>query len=145
MSTPETKASERLAFEHECLNSWHIGTGRSETYDRYDYGKTAFAWTVWQAATAAAEEKYLGVSGMPHKINCDQVIWLQNILERYRETCRIATVAASYADEAAKLAAIHEIVELFGLQWEDESAMRNAAYKFFPIRKDLINKVEPQS
>jgi hypothetical protein len=50
MTSPETKASERLEFEHECLNSWHIGTGRSETYDRYDADKTAFAWTVWQAA-----------------------------------------------------------------------------------------------
>ena len=77
---------------------------------------------------------------MQQKINCDQVIWLQNILERYRATCRIATVAASYADEAAKLAAIHEIVELFGLQWEDDSAMSNAAYKFFPIPKDCTNR-----
>lgn len=80
---------------------------------------------------------------MQQKINCDQVIWLQNILERYRETCRIATVATSYADEAAKLAAIHEIVELFGLQWEDDSAMRNAAYKFFPVSKDYVNRSNP--
>lgn len=69
---------------------------------------------------------------MQQKINCDQVIWLQDILDRYISVCRISTVSASYSAKAAKLAAIHEIVELFGFEWQDESALRNAAYQFFP-------------
>lgn len=39
----------REEFESLCLNRWHIGIGRSETFDRYDDDKTAFAYTVYQA------------------------------------------------------------------------------------------------
>lgn len=40
----------RQQFELNCLNKWHLGIGKSETFDRYDDDKTAFAWTVYQCA-----------------------------------------------------------------------------------------------
>lgn len=128
-SCKRNEASGTVSSEYS--QSWFVEPPERDGYCDY----------YWQPIENDCKQQK-GMSGMPQKINCDRVIWLQDILERYRAACRIATVAASYADEAAKLAAIHEIVELFNLQWEDESAMRNAAYKFFPIQKDFTNKAE---
>lgn len=72
---------------------------------------------------------------MVNKINRDQVIWLQNVLDRYQRVLSLATVSASQLPEAAKIAAIHEIVEIFGLEWEDDVALRNVVYRFLPTLK----------
>jgi len=70
------------------------------------------------------------------KINRDQVIWLQDVLGRFRRALDVANVRASQLPDAAEIAAIHEIVEIFGLEWEDDAALRNVVYKFLPTLKD---------
>lgn len=61
-------------------------------------------------------------------INCDEVIWVRNILERYVAAMQLATKfpSCSYLRSAAQLAAILEIVETLGFCFLDESAKSNA-------------------
>lgn len=75
---------------------------------------------------------------MKQKINRDQVIWLQDVLGRFRRALETANVRASRLPDAAEIAAIHEIVEIFGLEWEDDAALRNVVYKFLPTLKEAL-------
>jgi hypothetical protein len=62
------------------------------------------------------------------KIDCDQVAWIQNAIDRYTDI-----VARKYPDisrqkDLGKLALLLEIMETLGFEFEDDAAAGNAIY-----------------
>lgn len=74
-------------------------------------------------------------------INCDQVAWLGNALERYAKVMAVTSdfPRASYVAESAKTATILEIMDYLHLYFEDEKARHNMAVNLHcrPIADDL--------
>jgi len=62
------------------------------------------------------------------KLNCDQVSVLMGILERLQSTPKFSSFARMR--EAAQLAAILEIMEILGYEFEDNTASGNALSRF---------------
>lgn len=58
-------------------------------------------------------------------INCDQVAWIGDIFDRYRATVAENHVSVSRAREAAKVAAILELMEILNLGFQDATAAGN--------------------
>ena len=68
------------------------------------------------------------------KISCDQVAWLADILDRHAAAVLDARVRISRGREAAKLAAILEIMEVVGVGFADNAARGNAIAQFPELR-----------
>jgi hypothetical protein len=69
------------------------------------------------------------------KINCDQVAWLGDILDRHAAAVLDARVRISRGREAAKLAAILEIMEIVNVGFADNTARGNAIAQFPELRR----------
>lgn len=74
-------------------------------------------------------------------INCDQIAWLGNALDRYAKVMAVTLdfPRASYVAESAKTATILEIMDYLHMYFEDESARHNMAVNLHcrPIAADL--------
>jgi hypothetical protein len=62
------------------------------------------------------------------KFTCDEVAWLGDALDRYRDAIRLAhqVPGVSRAAQVARTAAVLEIMEIFGLEFESRHAAGNA-------------------
>lgn len=60
-------------------------------------------------------------------INCDQVAWLYDALDRYIDTNE--TPAVSRAGEMKIFGCMYEIMEVLGLEFEDDAARNNGTPK----------------
>ena len=58
------------------------------------------------------------------KISCDQVAWLYNALDRYIDTNEKPDV--SRKGEMSVYACMYEIIEVLGLEFQDDAARQNA-------------------
>ena len=67
-----------------------------------------------------------GVISSTTTISCDQVVWLGDVLERYSRALKTVDRGIGRLPEAAKLAALLEIMEVLHLKFEDLSAQMNA-------------------
>lgn len=74
-------------------------------------------------------------------INCDQVAWLGNALERYAKVMLTAQEfpRASYITESARTATILEIMDYLYLYFENEDARHNIAVNLHsrPLASEL--------
>jgi hypothetical protein len=65
------------------------------------------------------------------KLNCDDVSNITWALGRFEEACRRdACTKSSLAVKAAKMVALLEIMNMLGLDFEDDSARHNAIAEF---------------
>ena len=73
------------------------------------------------------------------KLNCDQVSWIMNALERLLSISQQRLPMASRLTNAAKMAALLEIMEVLGYEFEDKAAAGNALASFteFNEMRDL--------
>ena len=70
----------------------------------------------------------------PKKITADQVVWVKDILSRFESAIKISYPGISRLSQAAKVAAIIELMEILDMVLDGESAYRN-----------LINIIIPQT
>ena len=76
---------------------------------------------------------------MRRTISCDQVVWLQNALERYINVHEKPAVSRK---ESMKIyACMYEIIEVLNLRFEDERARFNATP---PDVRDNTENCEPK-
>ena len=78
------------------------------------------------------------------KINCDQVSWIMGTMDRLLSTSRQHFPMVSRQADATKLAALLEIMEVLGYEFEDSAAAGNALSMFweFNAMRKLTDKVE---
>ncbi len=69
------------------------------------------------------------------KLDRDQVSWLMNALERFANATNQHVLMASRLPNAAKLAALLEIMEVLGYEFEDKAAAGNALYPFWEFNE----------
>lgn len=74
------------------------------------------------------------------KMNCDQVSWVMSILGRLQSSSWNHP-AVSRLPEALNLAALLEIMDVLGYEFEDNDAAGNALHKFEEFSR--LRKVEP--
>lgn len=68
------------------------------------------------------------------RISCDQIAWLKDVVDRYDCATRGPLPGISRLREAAKLAALLEIMELLNLECEDNVALSNLLAGFRELR-----------
>jgi hypothetical protein len=69
------------------------------------------------------------------KLNCDQVSWLKNALDRLQSLSEQRFPAVSQMKEAAKLATLLEIMEVLGYEFEEDAAAGNALSRFWQFNE----------
>jgi hypothetical protein len=83
----------------------------------------------------------------PEKINisCDQVAWLNNVLERHFEAAILSTryPSISRLSSVARQAAIIEIMEIVGLDFDESGAAHNAIGSV-EIQAGLSRRIEAE-
>jgi len=60
------------------------------------------------------------------KITCDEIAWIMDILERLRFVSNLKYPAISRFTRMAKYSALYELMEILGLEFQDEAARYNA-------------------
>lgn len=63
-------------------------------------------------------------------LNCDQIAWLNDVLNRYSHVVCDGNPRISRYERAAKLAALLEIMELTECRFADATAAGNAIFQF---------------
>lgn len=76
-------------------------------------------------------------------ITCDQVAWLNDALDRYRDAIILSNQVpgVSRNKQVARIAATLEIMEIFGLQFEDKGAAGNALSQLPEFQK--LREIDP--
>ncbi len=81
------------------------------------------------ATKATADRTMQGTRPEKKKLTCDQVSWITDILNRLQSDSRNYPMV-SRQPEALKLAALLEIMDIFGYEFEDNQAAGNAPCHF---------------
>ena len=77
---------------------------------------------------------------MSAKINCDQVSWLLDLAERYLSKDKHPNISQQH--EMKKYAMLYEIMDITGLDFEDDNAIFNGTPQFvnqWNQRKEIRN------